>query len=67
MIVDLRDGCCRSCGGKLEITDVSDATMFVVCTECADGYDVEHDAYGDGCMKYLIGFLADRFPEEDLP
>ncbi len=67
MIVDPSDGCCRSCGGTLEVTDVSDATMTVVCTECSDSYPVEHDAFGDGCMTYLVGFLAGRFPEEDHP
>ena len=36
MRVDPRDGVCRSCGGELVIVDADDATMQVVCMECAD-------------------------------
>lgn len=62
MLVDLRDGCCRSCQGQLEITDADDATMTVECRnpECRDVYLVETDAFGDGCMTYYVGFLAGR-------
>ena len=52
MIVDLKDGCCRSCGSALQIIDADDATMTVECVECADSYAVETDAFGDGCMTY---------------
>ena len=52
MLVKLRDGCCRSCGGQLEITGSDDATMDVRCTECGDEYTVETDAFNDGGIKY---------------
>ncbi|MBI2481292.1 MAG: hypothetical protein HYV60_22420 [Planctomycetia bacterium] len=52
MLVELADGKCRSCGGKLEITAADDATMDVECTECGDGYTVEPDAFNDGGIKY---------------
>jgi ssDNA-binding Zn-finger/Zn-ribbon topoisomerase 1 len=54
MLVDLEDGSCRECGGQLEITEIDDVTMFVVCTQCAVDYGVESDAFGDGCMKYFV-------------
>ena len=52
MIVDLEDGQCRSCGGQLEITDFDDVSLFVYCPHCEDEYEVETDAFGDGCVKY---------------
>ena len=52
MLVKLQDGCCRSCGGQLEITGADDATMDVACTECDDGYTVEPDAFNDGGITY---------------
>ncbi len=60
MLVDTKDGVCRSCGGTLEVIDADDATMTVECEECGDTYAVEPDAFGDGCMTYYAGFLADR-------
>jgi hypothetical protein len=57
MRVELRDGCCRSCGGVLTIIDVDDVTMTVQCA-CGEIYLVEHDAFRDGGMHYLIEFLA---------
>ena len=63
MLVDLKDGSCRSCGGQLEIVDADDATMSVECTECGDGYAVETDAFGDGCMTYYVGFMSNREEE----
>ena len=54
MRVDPKDGTCRTCGGTLEITDIDDATMGVVCDECGDSYEVEPDAFGDGCMTYYL-------------
>ena len=66
MKVDQRDGACRSCGGVLEITDADDATMTVACTECGDSYDVETDAFGDGCMTYYVPFIAAKlYPGDD--
>ena len=56
MRVKPQDGTCRSCGGVLEIIDADDATMTVECTECAEAYLVEPDAFGDGCMTYYVGF-----------
>ncbi len=60
MLVDLKDGSCRSCQGQLEITDADDATMTVECQNCGDLYLVETDAFGDGCLKYYVGFMAQR-------
>lgn len=62
MIVDSRDGCCRSCGCQLQIIDADDCTMTVECTapECGDCYEVEPDAFGDGAMHYFLHFLADQ-------
>jgi hypothetical protein len=61
MLIDSGDGACRSCGGALEIVDADDATMTVECQnpECGEEYLVEPDAFGDGCMKYYVPFLAD--------
>ena len=58
MRVDPKDGRCPECDGELEIIGADDATMTVECTECGDLYDVETDAFGDGCMTYYAGFLA---------
>jgi hypothetical protein len=44
----------------LEITDVDDASMSVTCLECHDTYDVESDAFGDGCMTYYFPLIAQR-------
>ncbi len=60
MLVDLKDGACRTCGGTLQIVGADDATMEVLCIECADSYLVEPDAFNDGCMTYYVGFMADR-------
>ena len=64
MRVATADGTCRSCHGDLEIIDADDATMTVECQECGDSYLVEPDAFGDGCMTYYVGFLA-QFEEPD--
>ena len=64
MLVDKKAGVCRECGGVLEITDADDATMTVACTECGDDYQVEPDAFGDGCVIYYFDFLT-RKREED--
>jgi len=66
MRVETRDGTCRSCGGELEIVDADDATMTVECQgECGDSYQVEPDAFGDGCMTYYAGFLTQRGESDD--
>ena len=59
MRVERSDGRCRECGGTLTIVDADDATMTVAC-EAGHCYPVEHDAFGDGCMTYILGFLAER-------
>lgn len=59
------DGVCRSCGGHLQIVDFDDISLSVTCLECADGYDVETDAFGDGCMKYYFPLVARRLLEEE--
>lgn len=66
MLVDRHDGQCRSCGGLLEIEDVEDCLMHVRCTECEDCYDVETDAFGDGCMTYFLPLMTEKLlgPEE---
>lgn len=67
MLVDLKDGHCRTCKGQLEIEDVTDCTLEVVCPECGDAYSVETDAFGDGCMTYFFPLmLKQRLGEEDL-
>jgi hypothetical protein len=60
--VDRQDGRCRECGGTLEIVDADDATMTVECTEpeCRESYQVETDAFGDGCMTYYPRIMAER-------
>jgi hypothetical protein len=58
MRVDLTDGACRSCGGPLDILDTDDVSMNVACAECGDNYDVETDAFGDGCMKYYFPIVS---------
>lgn len=65
MRVNPKDGACRSCGGELTITDVDDATMTIECLnpDCCDSYPVEHDAFGDGCMTYYVGFMAQRLKQ----
>ena len=59
MIVDLKDGSCRTCGGTLLVIDADDATLTVSCLECQETYAVETDAFGDGCMTYYLGFLEE--------
>ncbi len=60
MLVDLKDGKCRSCGGQLQIVDVDDATLDAECTECGDSYKVEPDAFNDGGIKYWPEAMAAR-------
>jgi hypothetical protein len=58
MIVEMKDGCCRSCGCTLRVIDADDATMTVSCIECRDTYAVEPDAFNDGGEKYYVEFLV---------
>lgn len=60
MLVELRDGCCRNCGGQLEIVHAEDALLTVVCLECGDGYDVEPDAFADGGIVYWPQQMAEQ-------
>ena len=66
MLVDKEDGCCRSCGGQLEIVDFDDVSLEISCTECGDSYPVETDAFGDGCMKYFFPLNAKRLLGEEV-
>ena len=65
MRVHPNDGICRSCNGELEIIDADDATMTVECIDCGDSYLVETDAFGDGCMTYYVGFMAEHLRAAD--
>ena len=65
MRVKKEDGCCRDCGGELLIIDADDCTMQVECLDCGEGYCVESDAFGDGCMTYFVGFHTQRHSKED--
>jgi len=67
MRVNPKDGTCRSCSGELEIVGVTDATMEVECQKCGEIYDVETDAFNDGCMTYYVGFLSEMKGDEDAP
>ena len=60
MLVDLADGQCRSCQHQLEIVDIDDVSMHVECTSCGESYEVETDAFGDGCVTYYFAMMADR-------
>lgn len=65
MRVDLADGRCRTCGSALDIVDCTDCTLVCECIECGDSYDVETDAFGDGCMTYLPAMMAAKTQEGD--
>ena len=58
MMIDLKDGRCRSCGSQLQVVDADDISLTVECCECGDEYAVEPDAFGDGCMTYYAPFMA---------
>lgn len=64
MQVDRLHGRCRSCGGTLEIVAADDATMTVEC-ECGECYQVEPDAFGDGCMTYYLDIMAEMEGGDD--
>lgn len=61
---DHKDGNCRECGGHLDVIDVSDVTLTVVCANCCESYDVETDAFGDGCMTYWPAAIAEKLKAE---
>lgn len=67
MQVNRKDGTCRTCGGTLEIIDADDVTLSVTCSECGDCYDVETDAFGDGCMTYYPAMMERKLQGEDEP
>ncbi len=60
MLVKLEDGQCRTCQNQLEIIDCDDVSMNVECISCGDSYEVETDAFGDGCMTYYVAMMAER-------
>lgn len=63
MRVDPHDGCCRECGGTLDVIGVTDDTIEVSCTECAESYEVETDAFGDGAMTYWPEAMARKLQQ----
>jgi hypothetical protein len=65
MHVNRSDGVCRHCQGELRIIEADDATMTVECLDCSDSYLVEPDAFGDGCMTYWVGFVAECMEGDD--
>ena len=58
MLVDLKDGACRSCGGQLEITGADDVSLDAECTECGESIHVEIDHFNDGGIKYWPEAMA---------
>ncbi len=60
MLVELSDGHCRECGGQLEIDEVDDATMTVLCLDCGDSYPVETDAFNDGGVRYWPQMMVEQ-------
>ena len=60
MNVHSADDICRSCGGPLQIIDFDDRSLTVACVECSDSYEVETDAFGDGCLTYRFSLKAGR-------
>ena len=65
MRVDPKHGRCRECGGTLVIVDADDCSMTVECDSCGESYDVEPDAFGDGCMIYFFGLMVERLEAAD--
>jgi hypothetical protein len=57
--VNRSDGVCRECGGTLQVTDADDATMFVECDDCGEGYSIEPDGLGDAGMEYWPAMMAE--------
>ena len=65
MKVKREDGTCRECDGDLKIVAVDDVTMTVECQACGDSYEVETDAFGDGCMTYYVEFVMNHKPDDE--
>jgi hypothetical protein len=67
MKVQPKDGRCRTCNGPLVIVAADDATMSVECEDpsCADAYDVEPDAFGDGAVVYYPAVIAAQLEGRD--
>lgn len=68
MLVDLEDGKCYECSGQLEVEDIDDCSMIVVCLGCGADFRVEPDAFGDGCLKYYLPMqcLAEGLDPDNL-
>lgn len=60
MLVEKCHGSCRECGGQLRITEVEEDMMHVQCDDCGDAYEVETDAFGDGCMLYWFPLILKK-------
>lgn len=61
VFIDPEDGTCRECDeGELEVIDADDSTMTVGCGGCGACYPVEHDAFGDGGVDYVLEFLSSK-------
>ncbi len=54
MLVDIEDGCCRECQSQLKMMHFDDVSLHVWCAGCEEDYEVETDAFGDGCVKYYF-------------
>jgi hypothetical protein len=67
MRVDPKHGRCRECRGTLDIVDADDCSMTVECqnAHCREVYDVEPDAFGDGCMLYHFSLMVERLDARD--
>jgi hypothetical protein len=60
MMVDPEDGVCRECSGTLQLIDFDDCSMTVRCRSCSQIYQVESDAFNDGCMTYWFPLMLKR-------
>jgi hypothetical protein len=66
MLVDPDDGKCYECEGQLNIIGVDDCSMAVECTDCGESYDVEPDAFGDGCVTYYYPITTEQYLAENF-
>jgi transcription elongation factor Elf1 len=53
MRVRRSDGCCRCCGGALDVVDAGEWTLHVRCRACGEEYGVEASAFGPPARYYL--------------
>ncbi|MBX3427112.1 MAG: hypothetical protein KF688_15655 [Pirellulales bacterium] len=60
MLVELEAGRCRECSGQLEIEEVDDATMTVVCLDCSDSHSVKTDAFNVRGIRYWPAMMAQQ-------